>query len=129
MIILFSLSINFISSSSSSLPSCLPIVSLAFSLVLSSSTFSTFSFILSLSVYLSLCPHVHIYPVSPNLRRNAYSEEVGDDFDEEAVSLTSGGVKMLGDVVNKLERKDRKATSTLDHPFGIGENLEEDKRE
>ena len=83
----------------------------------------------SICLSLSLSPHVHIYPVSPNLRRNAYSEEVGDDFDEEAVSLTSSGVKMLGDGVNKLERKDRKATSTLDHPFGIGENLEEDKRE
>ncbi|GAB4856222.1 hypothetical protein Ancab_014148, partial [Ancistrocladus abbreviatus] len=55
----------------------------------------------------------------------AYSEEAGDDFDEEAVSLTSSGVKVAGDVANKLERKERKASTAS----VIREDLEEDKRE
>lgn len=43
--------------------------------------------------------------------RYAYTEEMGDDFDEEGVSLTSSGIK-TGDMGTKL-----------------GEDLEEDKRE
>ncbi|CAA7406179.1 unnamed protein product [Spirodela intermedia] len=66
---------------------------------------------------------------SRNPTRYAYSEEAGDDIDEEAVSLTSSGAKILGDSVIKLERKEKKAGSSVDHPFGIGEDLEEDKRQ
>lgn len=44
--------------------------------------------------------------------RYAYLEETGEDFDEEGISLTS-----TVDIAAKLERK------------GLGEDLEEDKRE
>ena len=50
--------------------------------------------------------------------RYAYSEETGDDFDEEGVSLTSGAVKVSGDTAAM-----REFTS------GLAEDLEEDKRE
>jgi hypothetical protein len=43
---------------------------------------------------------------------------MGDDFDDEGVALTG-----TGDMVSKLERKDRK---TVDHVFGLGTD-EEDK--
>nr|CAD1833094.1 unnamed protein product [Ananas comosus var. bracteatus] len=61
-----------------------------------------------------------------NPTRYAYSEDTGDDFDEEGVSLTGTGAKGIGDIMNKLERKERK---TADHVFGLGDDLEEDKRE
>lgn len=65
------------------------------------------------------------------LRRFAYSEDTGDDVDEEVVALTGTGIKVAADLSNKLERKERKAPSTTaDHPvFGLGGDLEEDKRE
>ncbi|KAF3331848.1 transmembrane protein 87B-like protein [Carex littledalei] len=59
-----------------------------------------------------------LWSPSRNPTRYAYSEETGDDFDEEGVSLTA-----TGDMVSKLERKDRK---TADHVFGLGPD-EEDK--
>lgn len=43
--------------------------------------------------------------------RYAYTEEMGDDFDEETVSLTSSGIKNVEMAAN------------------LGEDLEEDKRE
>lgn len=55
-----------------------------------------------------------------DLYRYAYLEETGDDFDEEGISLTSGAM-VSGDVAGKLERKGLSA--------GLGEDLEEDKRE
>lgn len=62
--------------------------------------------------------------------RYAYSEEIGDDFDEEGISLTASGVKVAGDLGIILERKERKAFAAGDHHvFGLGEDLEEDKRE
>lgn len=42
------------------------------------------------------------------------------------MSLTGTGAKGIGDIMNKLERKERK---TADHVFGLGDDLEEDKRE
>lgn len=62
--------------------------------------------------------------------RFAYSEDTGDDVDEEVVALTGTGLKVAADL-SKLERKERKAPSTAsDHPvFGLGGDLEEDKRE
>lgn len=60
------------------------------------------------------------------LHRYAYSEDTTDDFDEEGVPLTGSGVKTTGDIMSKLERKERKTT---DHVFGLGDDLEEDKRE
>lgn len=49
--------------------------------------------------------------------RYAYSEETGGDFDEEAISLTSGA-KMSGDVANKHERKENKGATATDHESG-----------
>ena len=54
------------------------------------------------------------------LHRYAYSEDIGDDFEEEGVSLTGSGAKGIGDMVNR---------KTADHVFGLGDDLEEDKRE
>lgn len=42
---------------------------------------------------------------------------MGEEFDEEGISLTGSGTKLTGDT----ERKD--------HVYGLGEDLEEDKRE
>lgn len=66
--------------------------------------------------------------------RYAYSEETGDDFDEEAITLVGGGVKISGEMGTILERKERKASvtslATDHHVFGlVGEDKEEDKRE
>jgi hypothetical protein len=62
--------------------------------------------------------------------RYSYSEETGDDFDEEAVTIVGSGVK-VSEMATRLERKDRKASSTSlatdHHVFGVVE--EEDKRE
>lgn len=56
--------------------------------------------------------------------RYEYSEEAGDDFDEEAITVTGSAVKVPG------ERKERKTGVTADHHvFGLGEDREEDKRE
>ncbi|KAG6600873.1 Transmembrane protein 87A [Cucurbita argyrosperma subsp. argyrosperma] len=62
--------------------------------------------------------------------RFAYSEDTGDDVDEDVVALTGAGIKIAPDLSNKLERKERKAPSTTaDLPvFGHGGDLEEDKR-
>ncbi|KAL4606479.1 hypothetical protein ACB092_09G106000 [Castanea dentata] len=61
-----------------------------------------------------------LWAPSRNPTRYAYLEETGDDFDEEGISLTSGAM-VSGDVAGKLERKGLSA--------GLGEDLEEDKRE
>ncbi|KDP21862.1 hypothetical protein JCGZ_00649 [Jatropha curcas] len=53
-----------------------------------------------------------LWAPSRNPTRYAYSEEMGEDFDEEGIALTSSV-----DIATKLERK------------GLGEDLEEDKRE
>uniref|UniRef100_A0A1D1YJZ7 Transmembrane protein 87A n=1 Tax=Anthurium amnicola TaxID=1678845 RepID=A0A1D1YJZ7_9ARAE len=70
-----------------------------------------------------------LWAPSHNPTRYAYSEDTGDDFDEEAISLTGSGTKITGDTVNKLERKERKIAGASDHVFGLGDSLEEDKRE
>lgn len=69
--------------------------------------------------------------MNSELHRFTYSEDVGDDVDEDVVALTGTGIKVAADLSNKLERKERKAPSTAaDHPvFGHGGDLEEDKRE
>lgn len=50
--------------------------------------------------------------------RYAYMEEAGDDFDEEGISLTSGALKVSGDVAIKREYENAHA-----------DDVEEDKRE
>ncbi|KAL5741175.1 hypothetical protein ACOSP7_027907 [Xanthoceras sorbifolium] len=57
-----------------------------------------------------------LWAPSRNPTRYAYSE--GEDFDEEGVSLTSS--VMTGDMATKLERT---------NVYGLGEDVEEDKRE
>ena len=52
------------------------------------------------------------------LCRYAYSEETGDEFDEECISLTSSEMILGGDTADKREFQN-----------GLGETLEEDKRE
>ncbi|XP_010938027.1 uncharacterized protein [Elaeis guineensis] len=61
-----------------------------------------------------------LWAPSQNPTRYAYSEDTGDDFDEEGVSLTGSGAKGIGDMVNR---------KTMDHVLGMGDDLEEDKRE
>ncbi|MCL7027946.1 hypothetical protein MKW94_011737 [Papaver nudicaule] len=71
----------------------------------------------SVLAYLLLLVICVLWAPSQNPTRYAYSEETGDDLEEEGISLT-GSV----DVAVKTERKE--------HVFGIGgEDLEEDKRE
>lgn len=80
--------------------------------------------------YLLLVVICFLWSPSPNQNKYAYSEDTSDEFDEEAVPLTNTALmKMTGDTVNKLERKERKATNTSDHMFGLVEDREEDKRE
>lgn len=67
-----------------------------------------------------------LWAPSQNPTRYAYSEDTGDDFDEEGIALTGSAAMGTGDIMNKLERKERK---TSDHVFGLGDDLEEDKRE
>jgi hypothetical protein len=71
-----------------------------------------------------------LWAPSRNPTRYSYSEETGDDFDEEAVTIVGSGVK-VSEMATRLERKDRKASSTSlatdHHVFGVVE--EEDKRE
>lgn len=69
--------------------------------------------------YLLLTVICVLWSPSHNPTRYAYSEETGDDLEEEGISLTGSGVK-VADVATKLERT---------HVFGLGEDLEEDKRE
>ncbi|KAK2998823.1 hypothetical protein RJ639_023208 [Escallonia herrerae] len=61
------------------------------------------------------------------LQKYAYSEETGEDFDEEAISLTSS-VNMVGDMATMLERKEKGSAST-DNVVSLGVDLEDDKRE
>ncbi|KAJ0027273.1 hypothetical protein Pint_35076 [Pistacia integerrima] len=58
-----------------------------------------------------------LWAPSRNPTRYAYSEEMGEDFDEEGVALTGTGIKS-GDMQTKA-----------DHVYGLGEDVEEDKRE
>ncbi|URE23061.1 lung seven transmembrane domain containing protein [Musa troglodytarum] len=67
-----------------------------------------------------------LWAPSHNPTGYAYSEDTNDDFDDEGVSLTGSGARGIGDNLSKLERKERK---NMDHVFGIGNDVEEDKRE
>lgn len=57
-----------------------------------------------------------------------YAYETGED-EEEGISLTGAGVVVGGELTSKVERKERKTSIASDHVFGLGEDLEEDKRE
>ncbi|KAJ7965158.1 Transmembrane protein like [Quillaja saponaria] len=82
----------------------------------------------TLLAYLLLVVICILWAPSQNPTGYAYSEV--DDFDEEGISLTGGGVKLAGDLATIVERKERKVVTAADHHvFGLGEDLEEDKRE
>lgn len=73
------------------------------------------------------CKIVSKFGICLLLHRYAYSGE-GLDDEEEGLSLTGSTVIVGGDL-SKLDRKERKASITADHVFGLGEVvLEEDKR-
>ncbi|KAK9067774.1 hypothetical protein SSX86_011885 [Deinandra increscens subsp. villosa] len=63
-------------------------------------------------------------------QRYAYAGDTGDDYDEEAISLTTG-VKVDGGEVGTtmMERKEKKGLGSTDHLIGLTEDLAEDKRE
>ncbi|KAF9598852.1 hypothetical protein IFM89_031972 [Coptis chinensis] len=77
--------------------------------------------------YLLLVVICILWAPSQNPTRYAYTEETGDDFDEEGISLTSSGMKLPGDI--PVERKERKVPAAAEHVFGLGEDVLEDKRE
>ncbi|OIW16548.1 hypothetical protein TanjilG_08405 [Lupinus angustifolius] len=85
----------------------------------------------TLLAYVILLVICILWAPSQNPTRYAYSEETGDDFDEEVVKLAGSGIKVSGDMSIMLERKDRKALVAADHHVfgGHGEDKEEDKRE
>ncbi|KAJ7528521.1 hypothetical protein O6H91_15G007000 [Diphasiastrum complanatum] len=78
-----------------------------------------------------LCTICALWAPSQNSNRYAYSEEVGEDFDEEAVALTSNGVpKSMSELdkgATKQDKKERKPVNT--DVFSLDDDLEEDKRE
>ncbi|CAI9091893.1 OLC1v1027001C1 [Oldenlandia corymbosa var. corymbosa] len=82
----------------------------------------------TLLAYLLLMVICILWAPSHNPTRYTYADEAADD-EEEGLSLTTSGVKVTGDLATKLDRKERKASITPDHVFGLGEELEEDKRE
>ncbi|KAE9615189.1 hypothetical protein Lal_00048387 [Lupinus albus] len=85
----------------------------------------------TLLAYVILLVICILWAPSQNPTRYAYSEETGDEFDEEVVKLGGSGIKVSGDMSIMLERKDRKASVAADHHAfgGHGEDKEEDKRE
>ncbi|XP_031486009.1 uncharacterized protein LOC116254634 [Nymphaea colorata] len=81
----------------------------------------------SVLAYLLLLVICILWSPSQNPTRYAYSEETGDDFDdEESVALTSSASKASGDLESRAERKERRPAGP-EHVFGPGEDLEEDK--
>ncbi|KAM7491829.1 hypothetical protein LguiA_034750 [Lonicera macranthoides] len=83
----------------------------------------------TLLAYLLLVVICILWAPSHNPTRYSYTEETGDDLDEEGISLTGSAVKVGGDLTTKLERKERKGSIGSDHVLGLGVDLEEDKRE
>ncbi|KAJ0520670.1 putative transmembrane protein GPR107/GPR108 [Helianthus annuus] len=71
-----------------------------------------------------------LWAPSRNPTRYAYAGDTGDDYDEEAISLTTG-VKVEGGEVGTtvMERKEKKGLGSTDHLIGLTEDLAEDKRE
>ncbi|KAF7830858.1 transmembrane protein 87A-like [Senna tora] len=68
----------------------------------------------TLLAYLLLVVICVLWAPSQNPTRYEYSEEAGDDFDEEAIAVTGSAVKVAG------ERKERKTVVAADHQlFGL----------
>ncbi|KAL4557764.1 hypothetical protein LXL04_035952 [Taraxacum kok-saghyz] len=72
-----------------------------------------------------------LWAPSRNPTRYAYAGDTGEEYDEEAISLTSG-VKVDGGEVGMnmmMERKEKKGLGSTDHLIGLTEDVAEDKRE
>ncbi|WMV51740.1 hypothetical protein MTR67_045125 [Solanum verrucosum] len=80
--------------------------------------------LLAFSLLVVVC---FLWAPSSNPTRYAYSGETADDYDEEAISLTTG--VRVSDSGTKLERKEKKASVSTDLVTDQREDLEEDKRE
>lgn len=61
--------------------------------------------------------------------RYAYAGDTGEEYDEEAISLTSGVKVDGGEVGMMMERKEKKGSASTDHLIGLTEDVAEDKRE
>lgn len=82
----------------------------------------------TLLAFVLLCVICALWTPSHNATRYAYTEEIGEDFDEdEAIALTTGIVKSTLDIAGKVDRKERMPVNS--DVFSLGEDLEEDKRE
>ncbi|XVE86075.1 hypothetical protein DITRI_Ditri18aG0007300 [Diplodiscus trichospermus] len=81
----------------------------------------------NLLAYVLLIVICILWAPSNNPTSYAYSEETGDDLEEEGISLTSSSFILAGESASKLERKERKVSNA--DLFGLVEELEEDKRE
>ncbi|KAG6549607.1 hypothetical protein Mapa_008585 [Marchantia paleacea] len=84
----------------------------------------------SILTFLLLCVVCALWAPSQNSTRYAYSEDVGEDFDDEsAVALTtSNGVgKTVAVDAEKAASKERKPVNT--DVFSLDDDVEEDKRE
>lgn len=78
--------------------------------------------------FILLCIICLLWAPSQNATRYAYSEEIGDDFDEEEViALTSISAKSTMDDSSKQDIKERHTVNT--GVFSLGEDIAEDKRE
>ncbi|XP_033514360.1 uncharacterized protein [Nicotiana tomentosiformis] len=75
-----------------------------------------------------------LWAPSSNPTRYAYAGETEDDYDEEALSLTTGvrvmaGVRVISDSGTMLERKEKKGSASTEIISDQREDPEEDKRE
>nr|XP_043636191.1 transmembrane protein 87B-like [Erigeron canadensis] len=70
-----------------------------------------------------------LWAPSRNPTRYTYAGDTGDDYDEEAISLTTGVKVDGGEVGTVMERKEKKGLGSTDHLIGLTEDLAEDKRE
>lgn len=70
-----------------------------------------------------------LWAPSRNPTRYAYAGDTGDDYDEEAISLTSSVKVDGGEVGMMMERKEKKGSASTDHLIGLTEDVAEDKRE
>ncbi|GJS31119.1 retrovirus-related pol polyprotein from transposon TNT 1-94 [Tanacetum coccineum] len=82
----------------------------------------------SLLAYSLLVVICILWAPSRNPTRYAYEGDTGDNYDEEAISLTTGVKVNGGEVRMVVERKEKKGLGLTDHLIGLTEDLAEDKR-
>ncbi|CAM6101629.1 unnamed protein product [Calypogeia fissa] len=86
-------------------------------------TISAFWIIFTFVLLIVICL---LWAPSQNSTRFAYSEDVGEDYDEEAVALTSSGAAAENEK-NSVKTEQRKPVNT--DVFSLDDDPEEDKRE